>query len=68
MAVMSLTYSAVDFLIIAAALYLVLSAVLVGVQAALEYWLSRRFRIAEKQPKLIRASLNPRTIPKNDGI
>ncbi len=41
---MSLTYSALDFLLVAAALYLALSAVLAILQSGAEYWVSRRYR------------------------
>lgn len=44
MSAMSLTYSALDFLVVAAALYLALSAVLALFQSAAEYWVSRRYR------------------------
>lgn len=45
MAAISLTYSALDFMMVAAALYLGLSAVLVLLQAAIEYALRRKFYI-----------------------
>ena len=40
---MSLTFSATDFLVTAAVLYLAISAAVAGVQAAAEGWLRRRF-------------------------
>lgn len=43
MAAMSLTYSALDFLLLAAVLYLVLSAILAIVQAVAEQWVARRY-------------------------
>jgi His/Glu/Gln/Arg/opine family amino acid ABC transporter permease subunit len=42
-AAMSMTFSATDFLVLAALLYLAIAAVVLGVQAVAELWVARRF-------------------------
>jgi polar amino acid transport system permease protein/cystine transport system permease protein len=50
MAAMSLTYSALDFLLLAAALYLVISAVLAVLKEIAERWVGPIYTTAPKSP------------------